>query len=86
MPFRKPGTLKGGWRRGDFGAMENISPLRRRMTTSSLLDSSRISAIVGWNIHILWKMVKRNFQEEVNTISMRSGVMGKGKIWMVHGE
>ncbi len=44
MPFRKPGTSKGERRRGDFGAMENISPLRRRITTSSLLDSSRISA------------------------------------------
>jgi hypothetical protein len=41
MPFRKPGTSKGDRRRGDFGVMENKSSLRRRMTTSSLLDSSR---------------------------------------------
>ncbi len=41
MPFRRPGTTKGERRRGDSGVLENISPLRRRMITSSLFDSSR---------------------------------------------
>jgi len=40
----KPGTSKGERREGDLDTIENISPLRRRMTTSSLLDSSRMSA------------------------------------------
>jgi hypothetical protein len=44
MFLPRPGTSNGDRRDGDFGRMENISPLRRRIMTSSFFDCSRISA------------------------------------------
>jgi hypothetical protein len=41
--LRSPGTSNGDLRTGVFGKMENMSPLRRLMTTSLLFDSSRMS-------------------------------------------
>jgi hypothetical protein len=38
------GTLNGDRRRRGIGATEKVSPLRRRMTTSSVRDSRKTSA------------------------------------------